>query len=123
MNDKINFFSSALNPKSCFNQCIGAEFVKFWTSSIEEGRAVSKSPPYKFGYFLSMSQQAISADIIPNSAVWERPPARAARVQHMIQLYAATTVQTGFYLPLYAVLFYSAFLWSIYERIVGKYFL
>jgi hypothetical protein len=43
-----------------------------------------------------MSQQAVSADIIPNSAVWA-PPARApSRVQHMIQLYAATTVQTGF---------------------------
>jgi hypothetical protein len=32
-----------------------------------------------------MSQQAVFADIIPNSAVWA-PPARAARVQHMIQL-------------------------------------
>ncbi len=51
-----------------------------------------------------MSQQAVSADIIPNSAVWA-PPEKAARVQHMIQLYAATSVQTGFYLPLYAVLF------------------
>jgi hypothetical protein len=68
-----------------------------------------------------MSQQAVSADIILNSAVLAPPP-RAARVQHMIQLYAATTVQTGFYLPLYAVLFYSAFLWSGYERIVRKYF-
>jgi hypothetical protein len=36
--------------------------------SIEEGRAASKSPHLKFGYFL-MSQQAVSADIIPNSAV------------------------------------------------------
>jgi hypothetical protein len=27
-----------------------------------------KSPHYKFGYFLSMSQQAVSADIIPISA-------------------------------------------------------
>ncbi len=71
-----------------------------------------------------MSQQAVSADIILNSAVWApwAPPARAARVQHMIQLYAATIVQIGFYLPLYAVLFYSAFLWSGYERIVRKYF-
>ncbi len=34
--------------------------------SIEEGRAERSS--LKFGYFLSMSQQAISADIIPNSA-------------------------------------------------------
>jgi hypothetical protein len=37
-----------------------------------------------------------------------------ARVQHMIQLRATTAVQTGFYLPLYSVLFYSAFLWSGY---------
>ncbi len=36
---------------------------------IEEGRAASKSPLRKFGYFLSMSQQAVSAEIIPNSAV------------------------------------------------------
>jgi hypothetical protein len=35
----------------------------------EEGRAASKSPHLKFGYFLSMSQQAVSADFIPNSAV------------------------------------------------------
>jgi hypothetical protein len=68
-----------------------------------------------------MSQQAVSADIIPNSAVWA-PSARAAREQHMIQLYAATAVQTGFYLPLQSVLFSSAFLWSGYERIVRKYF-
>jgi hypothetical protein len=38
--------------------------------TIEEGRAASKSPhKRKFGYCLSMSQQAVSADIIPNSAV------------------------------------------------------
>jgi hypothetical protein len=30
---------------------------------------LSKNPYLKFGYFLSMSQQAVSADIIPNSAV------------------------------------------------------
>ncbi len=43
-----------------------------------------------------MSQQGVSADIFQNSAVWA-PPARApARVQHMIQMYDATTVQTGF---------------------------
>ncbi len=35
-----------------------------------------------------MSQKAVSADIIPNSAVW-LPPAWAVRV-HMIQLYALT---------------------------------
>ncbi len=38
-------------------------------AGIEEGRAARKSPHQKFGYFLSMSQQAVSADIIPNSAV------------------------------------------------------
>jgi hypothetical protein len=32
--------------------------------TIEEGRAASKSPQSKFGYFLSMSQQAVSLDII-----------------------------------------------------------
>jgi hypothetical protein len=37
--------------------------------TIEEGRAASKSPHQKFGYFLSMSQQAVYADIITNSAV------------------------------------------------------
>jgi hypothetical protein len=36
---------------------------------IEEGRAASKSPHQKFGYFLSVSQQGVSADIIQNSAV------------------------------------------------------
>jgi hypothetical protein len=41
----------------------------FSISAIEEGRAASKSPHKKFGYFLSMSQQAaVSADIIPNLA-------------------------------------------------------
>jgi len=35
----------------------------------EEGRAANKSPHQKFGYFLSLSQQAVSADIIPNSAI------------------------------------------------------
>jgi hypothetical protein len=35
--------------------------------TIEEGRAASKSPHQKVGYFLSMSQQAVSADIITNS--------------------------------------------------------
>jgi hypothetical protein len=36
---------------------------------IEEGRVASKSPHYKFGYFLSFSQQAVSVDITKNSAV------------------------------------------------------
>ncbi len=37
---------------------------------IEEGRAASKSPHWKFCYFLSVSQQEVSADIIQNSAVF-----------------------------------------------------
>jgi hypothetical protein len=70
-----------------------------------------------------MSQQAVSADIIPNSAVLCGSPLRAARVQYMIHLYAATTIHYKLvFIYLYAVLFYSAFLWSGYERIVRKYF-
>jgi hypothetical protein len=34
-----------------------------------EGKAASKSPHQTFGYFLSISQQEVSADIIQNSAV------------------------------------------------------
>jgi hypothetical protein len=37
--------------------------------SIEEGRSARKSPHKKSGYFLSISQQAVSADITKNSAV------------------------------------------------------
>jgi hypothetical protein len=36
---------------------------------IEEGRAASKSHHSKFGYIISISQQADSADITKNSAV------------------------------------------------------
>jgi hypothetical protein len=36
--------------------------------TIEECRAASKSLLKKFGYFISMSQQADSVHIIPNSA-------------------------------------------------------
>ncbi len=36
---------------------------------IEEGRAESKSPNSTFGYFLFISQQEVSADIIQKSAV------------------------------------------------------
>jgi hypothetical protein len=46
---------------------------KYREKNIEEGRAASKSPQ-KFGYFLSMSQLAVSAGIIPNSAVGYFPP-------------------------------------------------
>jgi hypothetical protein len=37
--------------------------------TMEEGRAASKGSHKNFGYFLSTSQQEVSADIIPNSAV------------------------------------------------------
>jgi hypothetical protein len=37
--------------------------------AIDEGSVASKSPHKKFGYFLSMSLHAVSADITPNSAV------------------------------------------------------
>jgi hypothetical protein len=36
---------------------------------IEEGRAARKGPHSKFGYFLSMPQQGVSADITKNSAL------------------------------------------------------
>jgi hypothetical protein len=38
-------------------------------STLEEGRTASTSPHKKFGYFLSISQQAVSADITKNSSV------------------------------------------------------
>ncbi len=38
------------------------------TRIVEKDRAASKSPHLKFGYLFSMSQQAVSADIIQNSA-------------------------------------------------------
>jgi hypothetical protein len=41
----------------------------------EEGRAASKSPHKKFGYFLSISQPAVSADII-QIQLWTHPPSR-----------------------------------------------
>ncbi len=41
---------------------------------IEEGIAASKSPHEKFAYFLSVSQQEVSADIIQNSAVGNFSP-------------------------------------------------
>jgi hypothetical protein len=42
--------------------------------TIEEGRAASKSPHLTFGYFLSTSQQEVSADIILNSAAGNFSP-------------------------------------------------
>ncbi len=44
------------------------------STPIEDGRAASKSPHKTFGYFLSFSQQEVSADIIQNSAVGNLSP-------------------------------------------------
>ncbi len=52
----------------------GILFCKYLVYSIEEGRAASKSPHLTFGYFLSISQQDVSADIIQNSAVGNFSP-------------------------------------------------
>jgi hypothetical protein len=41
---------------------------------IEEDRAASKSPHLTFGYFLSISQHEVTADIIQNSAVGNFSP-------------------------------------------------
>jgi hypothetical protein len=43
-------------------------------TTIEEGRAASKRPHSKFGNFLSISQQGVSAVIIQNSAVGNFSP-------------------------------------------------
>ncbi len=43
---------------------------------IEEGRAASKSPHKKFGYFLSISQQEVPADIIRLLVVCHQSPSR-----------------------------------------------
>jgi hypothetical protein len=40
---------------------------------IQEGKAASKSPHKKCGYFISTSQHAVSVDSIPNSAVGNFP--------------------------------------------------
>ncbi len=60
-----------INDKSR-DQCRKGEINNLtcnWVCAIEEGRAASKSSHWKVGYFLSMSQEADSAVIIPNSAV------------------------------------------------------
>jgi hypothetical protein len=46
----------------------------WWDGSIEEDRAASKSLNETFGYFLSTSQQEVSADNIQNSAVGNFSP-------------------------------------------------
>ncbi len=45
--------------------------------STEEGRAASKSPHLKFGYFFSMSHQAVSANIIPSGGREEEEECRS----------------------------------------------
>jgi hypothetical protein len=54
-------------PRACIEGFYLLVSVQFFLQSIEEGRAASKSP--RLVYFLSMSQQAVSTDIIPISAV------------------------------------------------------
>jgi hypothetical protein len=43
--------------------------TNFLVQIIEEGGAVIKSPHKNFGFFLSISQQVVSANITKNSAV------------------------------------------------------
>ncbi len=53
-----------------FSLCRPTPLYCVYRGPIEEGRAASKSPHETFGYyFLSTSQQDVSADIIQNSAV------------------------------------------------------
>ncbi len=49
----------------CDFTCVLFKFLE----DIEEGRVANKSPHSKFSYFLSISQQGVSAQIIPNSTV------------------------------------------------------
>ncbi len=53
--------SLALSVIIILNKTRGRDW-NIW--SIEEGRAVSESPHSKFGYFLSISKQGVSANII-----------------------------------------------------------
>jgi hypothetical protein len=53
----------------CNTRREGRQYQGMLDKVTEEGRAASKSPHEKFGCFLSMSQQAVFAEIIPNSAV------------------------------------------------------
>jgi hypothetical protein len=46
------------------------KYKYMFTRTIEEGRAASKSPHLKFVYFLAISQQGVSADIIQNSVLY-----------------------------------------------------
>jgi hypothetical protein len=74
---------------------IGYFFVHpSFDAGIEEGRAASKSPHQKFGYFLSISQPAVSADIFKIQLC--RHPRKGCPSTAYDQLYATTAVQTGF---------------------------
>ncbi len=56
--------------------------------NIEEGRAVSKSPHSKFGYYLSVSQQGISANVIQKKfSCWKLLP-KKKKEQRQKQLLA-----------------------------------
>ncbi len=55
--------------------------------TIEEGRTAVKVLIKKFGYFLSMSQKAVSADIIPNSADGIFPPKTEGTKAYSVRVY------------------------------------
>jgi hypothetical protein len=59
--------------------------------SIAEGRAANKSPHYKFGHFLSISQQGVSADIIQSSAVGNFSPKTEEETAHLTTLKSRST--------------------------------
>ena len=64
--------------------------------SIEEGRAANKSPHYKFGHFLSISQQGVSADLIQNSAVGNfSPPKKSMFLKFFPFLYIFNSLQSS----------------------------
>jgi hypothetical protein len=48
--------------------------ILYYITPIEEGRAATKCPHLRFGYFLSISQQEVSADVIQISAVGNFSP-------------------------------------------------
>jgi hypothetical protein len=62
--------------------------------NIEEDRAASKSPHSKFGYFLSVSQQGVSANIIQNSAFGNfSPPKMKEQRQKQLRADKLATTQ------------------------------
>jgi hypothetical protein len=60
--------------------------LPFSQHTIEEGRAARKRPHSTFGYFLSFSQQDVSADIIQNSAVENFSPKQKEQRQKQLDV-------------------------------------